>query len=56
MINRKNEFHSAIAELKKSISESTKIIDAMEGTNIFRVPVQALTLTLQILHIKKPTQ
>ena len=32
----KNEVSvSAIAELKKSISESSKIVDAMEGTNVF---------------------
>ena len=45
----KNEISiSSIAELKKSISESTKIIDAMEGTNVFEGSSTSTSVTLTV--------
>ena len=45
----KNEISiSAIAELKKSISESTKIIDSMEGTNVFEGSSTSTSVALTV--------
>ena len=45
----KNEVSvSAIAELKKSISESSKTIDAMEGTNVFEGSSTSTSVTLTV--------